>query len=108
MCIVNKRGTILLRYEVCDYVCDHGRGEAEPLVLSMIFGVSKFESRLALFYFARKSSSHAGSRGFLYSPKVLDLCWTEHLQSRLPIRELPLRSRKCPADAAVLLRDGKK
>ena len=66
-----------------------------------------FESRLALSFFTRKSSNHAGFRGFLYSPKVLDLCWTEHLQSRLPIRELPLRCRKYPADAAVLLRDGK-
>ncbi len=33
-----------------------------------------FESRLALSFFARKSSNHAGFRGFLYFPKVLDLC----------------------------------
>ena len=82
-------------------------GRLTPASFLCFFRVAKFESRLALSFFARKSSNHAGFWVFLYFPKVLDLCWTEHLQSRLPIRELPLRCRKCPADAAVLLRDGK-
>ena len=40
-----------------------------------------FESRLALSFFARKSSNHAVSGVLLYPEKVLDLCWTGFLQS---------------------------
>ena len=67
-------------------MCDHGREEVNTRVLSMFFGVAKFESRLVLFLFARKSINHAGFRGFSYAPKVLDLslslgCAGAHIQT---------------------------
>ena len=39
----------------------------------MFFGVSKFESRLALFFIARIPVNHAGFGVMLYPEKVSDL-----------------------------------
>ena len=44
-----------------------------------------FESRLALYFFARKSSNHAGFRGFLCLKNVCDYCVTCFFGANSPL-----------------------